>query len=102
MSLTNAYMQSLKSTEQFDAGTLKQFTTLIILFIILDILIMVYAISCIISCHSSGNLPTWVMVVLLILCVLPPTSLITSFIFIIYYHVSCKQAPKTSKFRCGM
>lgn len=107
MSLTAAFIANMHKKENYDTdkegvvAAVAAFGTLFILLVILDILLVIYAISCLINCQKSGNIPTWLVVLLIILLFVPYTSFITAVGSIIYYHMTCKTSNRSSpsKFR---
>ena len=109
MSLTTTFLSNMRSKENYDKDNEKQnlvafiaaYGTFFILLVILDILLIIYAISCLINCQKNGNIPTWLVVLLVILLFTPVTGFFVSVGSIIYYHMSCKGSKQSSpsKFR---
>ena len=64
----------------------------IIVFLILDLIFIVYAIHCLISCVHAKLIPTWALVVLILLFFVPGLGFIICIGVIVYFHSVCKYA----------
>ena len=97
--LASLYYKSLNKVENLDEKNLvsdiRKFVVTFILLVILDLILMIYAIYCIFKCPLISMI---LKIVLLLLLFVPGIGFIVSVAVIIYFYVTCKNSLKYNFF----
>lgn len=89
-SLGQAYKQMRELKEGYTPARVKTTITTFVVALLLQLAFVVMAIWCLFQCNSLGKIPSWALLLIILVLLIPDVGLLVSVIVIVYYFLSCK------------